>query len=68
VVNADAGGFTLFGPQGPGFDTNRPGTAAIHVRVLGFAETRRHGHRLGLQVLWKEPEDHHAVAVTRQDR
>ena len=28
--------------------------------------TERHGHRLCLQVLWQEPEDHHAVAVLCQ--
>src|SRR5208282_1619215 len=29
-------------------------------------DTERRGHRLGLQVLSHEPEDHHAVVVSRQ--
>jgi len=32
------------------------------VRLPGHDES--HGHRLGLQVLWKGPEDHQAVAVS----
>ena len=34
------------------------------IRVLMPGHNESHGHRLDLQVLWKEPEDHQAVAAS----